>query len=177
MATKRPKWTEAQIKAHIQTIQKTIEKAKRENKGEHFIGITPEQIREKLKQANSPFITTLGWNSTNPGGTVGLGVTVVNPDPTSSGSLFGHVWIGSGNVDPTLGTFLNNVDARFPRLTEPPFFGLILAPGTSTSLTYSLKVPATIQKSNYIGNVSLMQVNFFGVGINLDRAAFVFAVS
>lgn len=54
MATKRAKWSEAQIKAHIQTIQKVIEKGKRENKGEHFIGITPEQIREKLKRVNPP---------------------------------------------------------------------------------------------------------------------------
>ena len=68
MAAKRPKWTEAQIKAHIQTIEKTIEKAKRENKGERFIGITPEQIREKLKQVNSPFITFLGLEFDHPRG-------------------------------------------------------------------------------------------------------------
>lgn len=177
MATKRPKWTEAQIKAHIQTIQKTIDKAKRENKGEHFIGITPEQIREKLKQVNSPFITSLAWNSTTPGGTVGLGITIFNPDPTAAAFLFAHVWVGSGNIDPTVGSFLNNVDPRFPRLTEPPVAGLFLAAGTSASLTYSLKVPATIEKSNYLGNASLMQVNWFGVGLNLGRAAFVFGVS
>jgi hypothetical protein len=177
MATKRPKWTEAQIKAHIQTIQKIVEKAKRENKGEHFIGITPEQIREKLKHVNSPFITSLGWNSTTPGGTVGLGITVFNPDPTPTSSVFAHVWVGSGNIDPAVGSFLNNVDPRFPRLTEPPFFGLTLASGASTSLTYSIKVPATIEKSNYLGNANLIQVNWFGVGLNLGRAAFVFTVS
>jgi hypothetical protein len=84
MATKRPKWTEAQIKAHIQTIQKTIEKAKRENKGEHFIGITPEQIREKLTQVNSPFITSLGWNSTTPGERLAL-ASPFQPRPDHSG--------------------------------------------------------------------------------------------
>jgi hypothetical protein len=177
MASKRAKWSEAQIKAHIQTIQKVVEKAKRENKGEHFIAITPEQIREKFKRVNSPFFISLGWNSTTPGGTVNLGITVFNPDPTTAIWLFAHVWIGSGNVDPTVGTFHLNVDPRFPRLTEPPFFGLTLAAGASATLSYSLKVPATIEKSNYLGNASLMQINWFGVGSDLDRAAFVFTVS
>jgi hypothetical protein len=84
---------------------------------------------------------------------------------------------GSSTVSVNLGSFLNNVDSRFPRLTEPPVAGLFLGAGTSASLTYSLKVPATIEKSNYLGNASLMQVNWFGVGLNLGRAAFVFTVS
>jgi hypothetical protein len=177
MATKRPKWSEAQIKAHIQTIQKIVDKGKRENKGEHFIGITPEQIREKLKRVHSPFFTFLGWNSTTPGGTVNLNVGIFNPDPTTAGSLFAHVWIGSGNVDPTVGTFLLNVDTRFPRLTEPPFFGLTLASGASATLSYSLKVPAAAEKTNYLGNATLMQFNWFNVGLDLERAVFVFEVS
>src|ERR1700739_4000400 len=106
MATKRQKWSEAQIKGHIQTIQKIIEKGKRENKGEHFIGITPEQIREKLKRMNSPFFAFLGWNSTTAGGTVNLDIGVFNPDPTTAGSLFAHVWVGSGNIYPSAGQCL-----------------------------------------------------------------------
>ena len=177
MATKRAKWSDAQIKSHIQNIQKFVEKGKRENKGEHFIGITPEQIREKLKRVNSPIFAFLGWNSTSPGGTVNLNVGVFNPDPTAAIWLFAHVWVGSGNVDPTVGTFLLNVDTRFPRLTEPPFSGLTLAAGASATLSYALQVPSTVEKTNYLGNASLMQLNWFDVGLDLERAAFVFAVS
>jgi hypothetical protein len=177
MAAKRAKWSEAQIKAHIQKIQKVIDQGKRENKGEHFIGITPEEIRKKFKRVNSPMIVFQGWNSTSLGGTVNLNVGIYNPDPTEAIWLFAHVWVGSGNIDPTVGTFLLNVDTRFPRLTEPPFFGLTLAAGASATLSYALKVPSTIEKSNYLGNTCLMQFNWFDVGLDLERAAFVFTVS
>ena len=92
-------------------------------------------------------------------------------------SLFAHVWIGSGNVDPVVGTFLSNVDPRFPRLTEPPVFGLTLAPGASAHLTFTIKVPATAEKTNYIGNSCLMQFNWHDTGKYLDRGVIVFAVT
>lgn len=177
MAAKGVKWSEAQVKTHIQAIQKVIEQGKRENKGEHFIGITPEQIRQKLKRVNSPMIVFQGWNSTTLGGTVNLNVGVFNPDPTLAIWLFAHVWVGSGNIDPTVGTFLLNVDTRFPRLTEPAFSELTLAPGASATLSYALKVPATVEKTNYLGNTCLMQFNWFDVGLDLERANFVFTVS
>jgi len=177
MATKRVKWSEAQIKTHIQKIQKVIEQGKRANKGEHFIGITPEQVRDKFKRVNSPMIVFQGWNSTTPGGIVNLDVGLYNPDPTLAIWLFAHVWVGSGNIDPTVGTFLLNVDTRFPQLTEPAFSGLDLAAGASATLSYALKVPATVEKTNYLGNTCLMQFNWFNVGLDLERANFVFAVS
>jgi hypothetical protein len=46
-------------------------------------------------------------------------VGIRNPDPSQAIWLFAHAWVGSGNVDPAVGTFLLNVDTRFPRLTEP----------------------------------------------------------
>ena len=122
-------------------------------------------------------IVSQGWNSTTPGGTVNLNVGVYNPDPTQAIWLFAHVWVGSGNIDPTLGTFLLNVDPRFPRLTEPAFFGLTLAPSAAATLTYALNVPASVERTNYFGNTVLMQFNWFDVGLYLERAAFVFAVS
>jgi hypothetical protein len=71
--------------------------------------------------------------------------------------LFAHVWVGSGNVDPTVGTFLLNVDTRFPRLTEPAFTGLALAAGEMAMLNFTIKVPSTVEKkTNYIGNSCLM---------------------
>ncbi len=167
----------AQLKEQIQRVQAVIEQHKRENKGEHFTGLTPEETEKKLKRVNSPMIVSQGWNSTTPGGTVNYNLGLFNPDPTQAIWLFAHVWVGSGNVDPVVGTFLLNVDTRFPRLTQPPFFGLSLAPNASATLSYALKVPATIEKTNYLGNSCLMQFNWHDVGLYLDRGIFVFAVT
>ncbi len=41
---------------------------------------------------------------------------IYNPDPIQAIWLYAHVWVGSGNVDPVVGTFLGTVDPRFPRL-------------------------------------------------------------
>lgn len=171
------KLTAAQIKAQIDRIRKAVEKQKREYKGEHFTSVTPEEIEKKLKRVNSPIIVSQGWNSTTPGGTVNYNLGVFNPDPTRAIWLFAHVWVGSGNVDPVTGTFLLNVDTRFPRLTQPAFDGLTLAAGASATLTYALRVPSTVERTNYIGNSCLMQFNWHDVGTYLDRGVFVFAVS
>lgn len=85
--------------------------------------------------------------------------------------------MGSGNIDPVVGTFLLNVDNRFPRLTMPSFSGLTLAAGASATLNFTLKVPATVEKTNYIGNSCLMRFNWHDVGAYLDRGVFVFKVS
>jgi hypothetical protein len=171
------KWTAAEIKEHTARIQAATEKFKHEGKKQHFLAITPEEIEKKFKRVNSPFIVSQGWNDTTPGGTVNLAVGIYNPDPTEAIWLFAYVAIGSGNVDPVTGTYLLNVDPRFPRLTEPQFAGLTLAPGASTQLNYALQVPATVDATNYLGNTTLMQFNWFDVGTFLDRANFVFNVS
>lgn len=175
--TKQRKFTTAQIKGHIKSIQEAIEKHKRENKGDHFTAVTPEEIEKKLKRVNSPMIVSQGWSNTTPGGTFIYSLGVFNPDPTQASSLFAHVWVGSGNVDPTVGTFLLNVDTRFPRLTEPAFVGLTLAAGASATLQFTIKAPSTVEKTNYIGNSCLMQFNWHDIGKYLDRGVFVFAVS
>ncbi len=174
---KQRKWTAGQIKEHIQRIQKAIENQKRESKGEHFTAVTPEEIEKKLKRVKSPMIVSQGWNSATPGGTVNYNLGIYNPDPTQVIWLFAHVWVGSGNVDPTVGTFLLNVDTRFPRLTQPTFSGLTLAAGASATLSFALKVPSTVEKTNYPGNSCLMRFNWHDVGTYLDRGIFVFAVS
>ena len=51
---------------------------------------------------------------------VNYNLGIWNPDPVQATSLFAHVWVGSGNIDPTVGTFLLNVDQRFPRRTRRP---------------------------------------------------------
>lgn len=177
MATKAKKFTAGEIKSNVEKIQKAVEKHKKENKGEHFTSVTPEEIERKLKRVNSPMIVSQGWNSTTPGGTVNYGLGIFNPDPTQAIWLFAHVWVGSGNVDPVVGTFLLNVDPRFPRLTEPAFFGLSLAPGDSATLNFALQVPSSVEETNYLGNSCLMQFNWHDVGTYLDRGIFVFQVS
>jgi hypothetical protein len=171
------KWSPAAIKEHVAKIQAAIEKIKHENKSEHFTSITPEEIEKKFERVNSPMIISQGWNSTTPGGTVNYSLGIYNPDPTQAIWLFAHVAVGSGNVDPVTGTFLLNVDPRFPRLVQPAFAGLTLASGASAVLSYSLKVPATAEKTNYLGNSCLMQFNWHDIGKYLDRGVFVFAVS
>ena len=175
--TKKGKWTPAKIKEQIQEIQKAVEKQKRENKSEHFTEITPEEVEKKLKRVNSPMIVSQGWNSPPAGGTVNYNLGIYNPDPTTAIWMFAHVWVGSGNVDPTVGTFLLNIDARFPRLTEPRFAGLTLAAGGSATIAFALNIPTTADKTNYLGNSCLMRFNWHDVGTYLDRGIFVFNIS
>ena len=170
-------WNAAEIQQHVTKIQAAIEKIKRENKGEHFTSITPDEIEKKFKRVNSPMIISQGWNSTTPGGTVNYSLGIYNPDPAQAIWLFAHVSVGSGTVAPVTGTFLLNVDPRFPRLTQPAFAGLTLASGASAVLSYALKVPATVEKTNYLGNSCLMQFNWHDIGKYLDRSVFVFGVS
>jgi hypothetical protein len=181
MATKkkstRKKLTSAQIKEQTKKIQDAIDKHKREHRDENFAALTPEEIERKLKRTNSPMMVSASWGSAPPGGTFNYNVGILNPDPVADNSLYVHVWVGSGNVDPTVGTFLLNVDTRFPRLTEPKVFGLALAPGASSTLSFTIKVPTMVEKSNYLLNACLMRANTFDVGQYLDRGVFPFAVT
>ena len=172
------KWTATEIKKHIKRIQGVIKQQERlVKKGENFTSVTPEEIKKKLKRVQSPMIVSQGWNSTQPGGTINYNLGIYNPDATRVIWMFAHVWVGSGNVDPTVGTFLLNVDTRFPRLTQPTPFGLTLAAGASAMLSFALKVPTTVEKTNYLGNSCLMQFNWHDVGTYFDRGIFVFEVS
>lgn len=177
----KAKWTPSQIKEHTRRIQEVIEQHKRlVKKGENFTAVTPEDIERKLRRANSPMIVSQfgSWTGpTPPGGTLSYNVGIYNPDPTQAIWLFAHVWVGSGNIDPSVGTFLLNVDTRFPRLTLPAFAGLTLASGAATVLNFTLNVPAAVERTNYLGNCCLMRFNWHDVGSYLDRGVFVFTVS
>jgi hypothetical protein len=175
--SKQKKLTPAQIKKQTQKIQEAIDKHKRENREEHFTSLTPEEIGRKLKRVNSPMIVSQGWSPATPGGTFNYIVGIYNPDSTGAANLYVHVWVGSGNVDPILGTFLLNVDPRFPRLTQPAFLGLLLASDADATLSFSITVPTTIEKTTYFGNSFLMQLNYQDVGQYLDRGVFPFAVA
>jgi hypothetical protein len=173
-----PKLTAAQIKEQTKKVKDAIAKHKRGNTEENFSALSDEEIVEKLKRVKSPMITSQGWSNTTPGGTFNYSVGLLNPDPTAATGLYVHVWVGSGNVDPIVGTFLLNVDPRFPRLTQPGPFGVSLpASGGSTTLNFSIQVPASVEKSSYLGNSCLMKVNMNDVGQYLDRSCFPFVVA
>jgi len=175
--SKPSKWTPSQIRKHIQGIRIATEKHRQESKSEHFEAITPEEIEKKLRRVNSPMFVSQGWNNTTQGGTVNYSLSIYNPDPVPVSGFLVHFWVGSGNVDPTVGTFLLNVDTRFPRLTSPSFPSITIAPGASATLNFALKVPATVEKTSYFGNSCLLYRGAFDVGTYLDRACIVFGVS
>jgi len=178
---KQKERTAEEIKEHVKRIQEAIEKYKREKKEENFTYITPEEIENKLKRVTSPIIFFQGFDATTvPGNYINYSLGIYNPDPFQAKWLFGHVWVGSGNIDPTVGTFLLNADPQFPRLTQPAYPGLTLPPSPSVNsfarLAFVLNVPNTAQRTNYLGNSCLMRFSFNDIGQYLDRAVFVFGV-
>lgn len=180
---KKPKFTRAQIKRQVENIQDAIEKLKREgpDRGEdQFRWLTAEEIENKLKRVNSPFLggqAYTGW--TSPGGSISYTLTIVNPDPTPVDYLFAQVWVGWGNFDPTIGTFLLSADTRFPRAMQPASFsGLQMpaGPATVAALSFDLSVPTGIEPMHYMAQTCLFRAGWLDVGQYLDRAMFVFAV-
>jgi hypothetical protein len=175
------KLTAAQIKVQTKKILEAIEKEKRRVEGQknlNFAALEPKDIERKLKRAKSPMIVFESWtNQAQPGGTIDYDVTIWNPDPSPAVQLNAHVWVGSGNVDPVLGTFLLNVDTRFPRLTEPNWAGVSVNPSSQQTISFVLQVPMGVETTNYLGNTCLMQVSRqLDVGVYLERAAWIFTV-
>jgi hypothetical protein len=175
------KLTAAQIKVQTKKILEAIEKERRRYEGQKnviFAALKPEDIERKLKRVKSPMIIGESWFETaQPGGTIPYNVTIWNPDPDPWLYLNVHVWVGSGNVDPVVGTFLLNVDTRFPRLTEPGWAGVSVDPSSQQTVSFNLEVPMGVQKTNYLGNTCVIQVSTFETGVYLDRAAWIFTVN
>jgi hypothetical protein len=140
--------------------------------------------RRKLKKSSIAQILRF-WQAeriqggASPGGIISYLINIYNPDPTPADELFMHVWVGSGNADPTVGTFLLNVDTRFPRLLQPTASGggLRIAPNTITWLQFDLAVPTNVERANYMGQSCLIHGGWNDVGQYLDRGMFVFSVT
>ena len=172
------KFSAAKIKEQTKKIQETIQREKRHYREQNFTEVTSEDIARKLRRLKSPMIVFQGWSGSAPaGGTINYSVGIWNPDPREAIWVFAHAWVGSGNVDPLVGTFLLNVDTRFPRLTEPAFAGASIGPSSSLTISFNLQVPTGVQKTNYIGNTCLMQFNWHDVGAYLDRSVWPFTVT
>ncbi len=155
-----------QIEAHRKTIKK----------GQRFVALTDEQIKAKLKRVNSPMIVGEGWTSEAArGAEISYSVNISNPDAVTQSDLFVHLFVGTGNVATNPDLHLLNVDPRFSRLMKPAN-GLTLAPGASQTIDFRLKMPS-IARSSYEGSAVLVQLDFLGSGIFLDRAAFVFRIT
>jgi hypothetical protein len=92
--------------------------------------------------------------------------------------VFAQVWIGSGNIDPNLSTFLLNVDTRFPQYKQPAdISGLTLDANTFASFDFTLHVPRTVDRANYFIQSCLMQAHWFDVGTYFDRGMVVLNVT
>lgn len=168
------------ISDHINRIEAFVKKqeAMARKAGQHFTRMSEQEMARKLTRVNSPMIVSQGWSgSTTPGGSISYTVGIYNPDPVSHSSLYAHVFVGPANMVPDTGKALAVVDARFPRLSEPDFFGLSLGPGASASLSFSVAVPAGVELSNYLGNTFLFKASYHDVGTYLDRSVFPFEVN
>lgn len=184
------KLTEAQIMGQVKAVQEDIQRHRQpRSKNKVFTEIRPEDIEKKVR-TGAPFFIATSWDADAPaGGVINLRTFISNPNhPDLVGDIYVSVWIGSGNIDPVVGTYLVNVDARFPRLTRPGPFGLrpgMMAPDTSgwepnvISLEFDLKIPSGIEETSYLGNICLMQLGGLAsieTGQVLDRDRFIFSV-
>jgi hypothetical protein len=181
MATKskaKPKITEAEISKNIKKMREAAEKHRKTlKKEENFVALDEEELRKKLQRVNSPIINFMSWSNVPAGGTVSISVGIFNPDPISQGSLYVHLWVGPGNPISDNALFLLNVDARFPRLAQPPAFGTTLAPSGAQTFTFPFKVPSTIEPSTYLCNFVLLRLNSFDVGTIFDRSGLALTVT
>jgi len=180
------KMTTAQLRKQMKAILGSIAQQKEvtQTSGEQFASIAPADLEKSVKAAKAPSFGMFSWpKMTAPGGRLDMSVFVLNPESNPAPNIYVHVWVGSANVDPTVGTFLLNVDGRFARLTRPEHPGLIdgdphpfpLSPGLKR-LNFSFAVPPDIEESVYLGNICLMQLDGYGVGKYLDRGVFPFSV-
>jgi hypothetical protein len=157
--------------------------ASRQN-GQQVTTVATADLEKNLSAKQVPSLGMFSWpKATAPGGRLELAVFVLNPESNPAPNIYVHVWVGSGNVDPTVGTFLLNIDTRFPRLTRPENPGLVdgdphpfpLSPGLKR-LNFSFAVPPDIEESVYLGNICVMQLDGHGIGKYLDRGVFQFSV-
>jgi hypothetical protein len=182
MAKSTPARLRERTKAFIAASHQV--KAASDARGQHFSALAQPAVAKRLGAPETPFLGMIAWSKqTPPGGKLDLAVFVFNSDTNPMPDLYIHVWVGSGNIDPNVGTFLLNVDPRFPRLTRPEFPGLLvgdphpfpLQPGNKR-VNFSIDVPSSVEETVYMGNICLMQLASHNIGKYLGRAVFPFAV-
>jgi hypothetical protein len=85
-----------------------------------------------------------------------------------------HVFVGPANIAVNHEKARGLVDPRFPRLVQPRFAGLTI---DSSSLDFTLTVPAGTGSSNFLGNSFLFTATWHDTAEYFHRALFVVAVS
>jgi hypothetical protein len=167
---------ESNISSLVDEIQRRRDEAREQ--GRHFTAPTQEQLRTKLMKTNSPMIVFQSWDGgTSTPGIINYTVGINNPDPDTRVWLFVHLFVGPANLVPDVNDALAPVDERFPRLTEPEFDGLGVAPSVTASLNFAIAVPPSVQPSNYLGNSFLFAATWHDPAEYLDRGLFVFKVT
>lgn len=163
----------------VKKIRQRIERERKkaERKDLKFTAASDEELRRKLGKVNSPMIVFQSWNDAPPGGTVTYNVGITNPDSFDRSSLYIHVFVGPANPVQVIGRALQCVDGRFPKLTQPDFFGLRIASGDTESVTFKLSIPPGIEPSEYLGNAFLFQAAYHDAGTYFDRGCFPFTVT
>jgi hypothetical protein len=164
----------------VRTIQEDIDRHRKaaEQDGRTFTALTETQLAKKLRSVNSPIITWQSWGSTAaPGSLIGYSVGISNPDPVDVIQLFGHLFVGPANIAPDVSEAISAVDTRFPRLTMPQVPGLTVKAGATEQLDFSIDIPVSLEKSNYMGNTILFQSTWHDPAVYLDRSLFVFQVA
>ncbi len=178
--------TNAEPRHQLAELVELMERESKESlaNDENFSALPAQEIERNLKESEDPFLSGFGWKKgAPPGGRLGLRLFIYNSPTAPTERLFVHVWVGSGNIEPSLDSFLANVDTRFPRLTRPEYPGLgegdphfaPLRPGIRR-LDFELTLPSPLEESIYMGNICLMQLESHGVGRYLGRGVFPFAV-
>ncbi|GIF90397.1 hypothetical protein [Catellatospora chokoriensis] len=151
---------------------------------ENFSAMPADEVERRLATSTDPFLTMYGWRKgAPPGGKLDLRLFIHDSVEYPTPKVFVHVWVGSGNIDSGVDTFLANVDSRFPRLTRPEYPGLAegdphkfpLPPGIKR-LDFELALPAPLEESVYLGNICLMQLDNYAAGRMFGRGVFPFAV-
>jgi hypothetical protein len=175
MAKRKSQKSVEPVKRIRQVIERERKKADR--RGRNFTAPTDEELLRKLGKVNSPIIVYQAWTDTAGGGAVSYDMGVHNPDSFSWVNLYVHVFVGPANPVNAIGAALQCVDERFPRLTQPDFFGLSVSPGVTENVHFDLSVPAGIEPSEYLGNSFVFQVDYHDVGTYFDRGCFPFTVS
>lgn len=171
--------SEAEVAKAWKTAEEVIarERKAREKKGENFTGLTKEEFDRKMKRAESPMIVWQSWGGgVPPGSTLPYSVGVQNPDPVAWANLAVSVAVGNRNAILDNDEFMTTFDARFPTYAQPQPFGFSLAPGATTSQSFTIKIPVGVEKTGYFGNACLLQLSWHDVGKYLDRGLFFFHV-
>jgi hypothetical protein len=166
--------------ANLDKILDEIDKKRVEasRKQLNFTGVDQEQLFRKLLRVNSPMIVFQSWNgSAAQGGRIDYQFGVLNPDPTNWVWLYGYGYVGPSNFMRDIGKGVAARDQRFADMTTPSFPGQSIAPSSTVTLTMSLTIPRTIEKTTYQGNTVLFQADWHDTGLYLDRGLWTFDVT